>query len=289
MASISSMSTPTPQSRQSKLSQVPHFATSDNFYEFQQTFCRYVHDMDQKDPEGKMEDAERAKLLEGVEPSQGLLEWADQLIKDLQAIEIQRQAQIEAMCDQLINLWKRLDVEVEDMESFMERHKGVTEECVLAYEGELESMMALKRERMGQFVENAREEIRSLWDGLMMSEAERKEFAPFIDSSLSHSILFNLTDSSFFLILADYTEDLLTNHEEEIRRLKEDRELKEGLLGKVKKYFEICDEQKELEKAAGDQGRLMGRGHREPGRLLREEKMRKRVTRDKPKVCRDFV
>lgn len=245
--------------------------------------------MDQKDPEGKMEDAERAKLLEGVEPSQGLLEWADQLIKDLQAIEIQRQAQIEAMCDQLINLWKRLDVEVEDMESFMERHKGVTEECVLAYEGELESMMALKRERMGQFVENAREEIRSLWDGLMMSEAERKEFAPFIDSSLSHSILFNLTDSSFFLILADYTEDLLTNHEEEIRRLKEDRELKEALLGKVKKYFEICDEQKELEKAAGDQGRLMGRGHREPGRLLREEKMRKRVTRDKPKVCRDFV
>ncbi len=141
--------------------------------------------MDQKDPEGKMEDAERAKLLEGVEPSQGLLEWADQLIKDLQAIEIQRQAQIEAMCDQLINLWKRLDVEVEDMESFMERHKGVTEECVLAYEGEFGEHDGTQERTHGAIRrKRTRGDKGHCGDGLMMSEAERKEFAPFIDSSV---------------------------------------------------------------------------------------------------------
>ena len=44
-------------------------------------------------------------------------------------------------------------------------------------------------------------------------------------------------------------------------------------------------EEKELAAAASDQSRLLGRGRRDPGRLLREEKMRKRVTREKPKVC----
>lgn len=57
------------------------------------------------------------------------------------------------------------------------------------------------------------------------------------------------------------------------------------MLASIKKYFDICEEEKELERAAGDQTRLLGRGGgRDPGRLLREEKMRKRVGKEKPKV-----
>jgi Ase1/PRC1/MAP65 family protein len=40
--------------------------------------------------------------------------------------------------------------------------------------------------------------------------------------------------------------------------------------------------------AASDQSRLLGRGPRDPGRLLREEKMRKRVVKEKPRVCNPF-
>jgi protein regulator of cytokinesis 1 len=76
----------------------------------------------------------------------------------------------------------------------------------------------------------------------------------------------------------------LTIHEDEIRRLKEERRNKAPLLASVKKYFEICEEEKELAAAASDQSRLTGRGPRDPGRLLREEKMRKRVTKEKPRV-----
>lgn len=53
----------------------------------------------------------------------------------------------------------------------------------------------------------------------------------------------------------------------------------------IRKYFDICQEEKELAAAAADQTRLLGRGPRDPGRLLREEKMRKRVTKEKPRVC----
>jgi hypothetical protein len=59
--------------------------------------------------------------------------------------------------------------------------------------------------------------------------------------------------------------------------------MKAPLLAGIKKYFDICGEEKELAAAASDQTRLLGRG-RDPGRLLREEKMRKRVTKEKPRV-----
>ncbi|KLO17899.1 hypothetical protein SCHPADRAFT_845934 [Schizopora paradoxa] len=270
MSSISSISTPTPQSRQSKTPTASLFSSSDNAFAYQQIFCKYVYELDQRDPEGKMDDSEREKLLEGVEPSQGLLEWANLSIKELEAIESQRQAQIESMCDQLINLWKRLDISVDEMEQFMEQHKGVTDECVAAYEKELEGMMRIKRERMEEFVENARSEIKVLWDELMMSPEERNEFMPFSER--------------------DFTEELLAVHEEEIRRLKDEVELKALLLAKITKYYEICADQKELQKSAADQGRLMGRGTRgDPGRLLREEKMRKRVQKDLPKLVDELL
>lgn len=89
--------------------------------------------------------------------------------------------------------------------------------------------------------------------------------------------------------LDEYTEDLLTLHEDEIKSLKLERRLKGPLLASIKKYFDILEEQKELAASAADQTRLLSRGPRDPGRLLREEKMRKRVTKEKPKVCSLFI
>jgi hypothetical protein len=60
--------------------------------------------------------------------------------------------------------------------------------------------------------------------------------------------------------------------------------MKAPLLAAIKRYFDICEEEKELAAAASDQTRLLGRGSRDPGRLLREEKMRKRVSKEKPRV-----
>jgi len=74
----------------------------------------------------------------------------------------------------------------------------------------------------------------------------------------------------------------LSIHEDEISRLKEERKNKGPLLLSIKKYFDILEDEKELAAAASDQSRLLGRGPRDPGRLLREEKMRKRVTKEKP-------
>lgn len=42
-------------------------------------------------------------------------------------------------------------------------------------------MIDLKRESMGEFIGNARSEIESLWNELMMGEDERADFAAFVD------------------------------------------------------------------------------------------------------------
>ena len=185
------------------------------------------------------------------------------------------------MYDQLEALWRRLGVADRDMDAFVEQHRGTTEETVKEYEAELERMLELKRERMGLFVASAREEIARLWDDLMVGDDERADFAPYVDGP-SCPILFcvNLSDDR----VDEYTEDLLTVHEDEIKRLKDEKRIKGPLLANIKKYFEICQEEKDLAAAASDQSRLLGRGSRDPGRLLREEKMRKRVSKEKPRV-----
>lgn len=67
------------------------------------------------------------------------------------------------------------------MDAFVEMNRGSTEGVVRSYEEELERMMELKRERMGVFVGSAREEIRRLWEELLIGEEERGMFAAFWD------------------------------------------------------------------------------------------------------------
>ncbi|KII85376.1 hypothetical protein PLICRDRAFT_165888 [Plicaturopsis crispa FD-325 SS-3] len=207
--------------------------------------------------------------LEGVEPTPGLLSWAASTAAALEDTKRAREAHIQAMYDQLEGLWRRLGVAEGDMDAFVEAHRGSTEGTIRAYEEELERMLELKRERMGAFVGSAREEIGRLWEELMVGEEERADFAPFFDD--------------------EHTEELLTIHEEEIKRLKEERRMKAPLLAGIRKYFEICEEEKELAAAASDQTRLLGRGPRDPSRLLREEKMRKRVNKEKPRLEQDML
>lgn len=65
--------------------------------------------------------------------------------------------------------------------SCLQANRGTTPQVVQAYEEELERMIDLKRERMEEFILNARSEIESLWNELMTGEVERVDFAAFAD------------------------------------------------------------------------------------------------------------
>ena len=47
-------------------------------------------------------------------------------------------------------------------------------------------------------------------------------------------------------MIDEHTEELLARHEEEILRLKDERLIKGPLLASITKYFDICEEEKQL-------------------------------------------
>lgn len=148
---------------------------------YQHIFSKFITKLEELTDEEIADPAKAVVALEGVEPTHGLVDWAESTCASLEDIKRRRESQIQAMYDQLEGLWKRLGVAESDMDGFVESQRGSTEATVKAYEDELERMLELKREKMSTFVENAREEIKKLWDDLMVGETERADFAPFAD------------------------------------------------------------------------------------------------------------
>jgi len=222
----------------------------------------------------------------GIEPTQGILALADRLHLELGELKRRREVHIQAMYEQLEALWRRMGVDVDGIEGFVEANRRSTGAVIQAYEEELERMIDLRRERMGEFIANARTEIESLWEELMVGDEQRDDdFAAFADGELLFPPRLR-TCNLMKMNTDEHTEDLLSQHEHEIARLKAEVQLKMPLLTLIRKYIEICEENKELERIASDQTRLLGwGGGRDTGRLLREKKMRERVGKEKPKVC----
>lgn len=277
LSSSNNPATPTPAGSRSKantpfiLSMPSDDASSSPNHEseYYNIYTQFISRLDELGEEAVTDPNKPSVGLEGVDPSPELIQWAESTQANLEDTKRRRESHIQAMYDQLESLWRRLGVTDAEMDEFVEANRGSTDATVRAYEEELDRMLELKREKMGTFIENARLEITKLWDELMVGEEERAEFAPFADD--------------------EHSEELLAIHEEEIRRLKEERKLKGTLLKNIQKYFDICQDEKDLAAAAADQTRLLGRGPRDPGRLLREEKMRKRVTKEKPRLEQDLL
>jgi protein regulator of cytokinesis 1 len=181
----SSISTPTPASRaptRRNLTDLKPVAQSPNI-EYARIFALFTIRISEAEEAGNTVEPGSLVGVEGVEPSVGLIRWAEQSKAELEDIKRRRETHIQTMYDQLENLWKRLGVPEEAMDGFVENNRGSSEEVVQAYEQELERMLELKRESMGVFIANARAEIEKLWDELMVGEEERSDFTYFTEGA----------------------------------------------------------------------------------------------------------
>ena len=118
------------------------------------------------------------------------------------------------------------------------------------------------------FVEDARYKLQELWDSLYFSEEEMLEFAPAFSDV--------------------YSDALLSAHEGEIARLEALKEQRAPTLSLVDKHRSLIKDRDDLAASSQDASRLLMKPvkgeRRDPTRLLREEKMRKRIAKDLPKV-----
>ncbi|KAI0191222.1 microtubule associated protein-domain-containing protein [Xylaria flabelliformis] len=165
-------------------------------------------------------------------------------------------------------LWEKLGVEESERKSFLNRNRGCGVRQINEFEDELARLKELKRQNLHLFVEDARFKLQELWDALYLSEDEMLEFTPAFSDV--------------------YSDALLEAHERELSRLEALKEQRAPALALIERHRTLVHDRDELAASSQDASRLMMRGQkgerRDPGKLLREEKMRKRIAKELPKV-----
>ncbi|KAK3401262.1 microtubule associated protein-domain-containing protein [Sordaria brevicollis] len=169
-------------------------------------------------------------------------------------------------------LWEKLGVDESARKAFLNSNRGCGMRQINEFEDELSRLNELKRQNMHIFIEDARVKLQGLWDALYYSEDEMLEFTPAFSDV--------------------YSDALLEAHEREIARLETLKEQRAPLLSLIDKYKSLVADREELAASSQDASRLLMKGQkgerRDPGKLLREEKMRKRIAKELPKVTVDL-
>lgn len=179
-----------------------------------------------------------------------------------------RERKIKELKATVEGLWDRLRVDEADQKRFLASNRGCGLRAINEFQAELDRLNELKRQNLHIFVEDARYRIQELWDGLYFSEEEMLDFAPAFSDVFSDA--------------------LLSAHEAEIARLEALTEQRAPTLDMINKHKSLVQDRDDLAASANDGSRLLAKNNkgekRDPTRLLREEKMRKRIAKDLPKV-----
>ncbi|KAF1826908.1 uncharacterized protein K489DRAFT_309780 [Dissoconium aciculare CBS 342.82] len=193
-----------------------------------------------------------------------LVSKRDKLVAEKQ----QRERKLKDLRSTVDGLWERLGVDESERKQFLAANRGCGLRQINEFEDELSRLNELKRQNLHIFVEDARFKLQALWDDLYYSEEEMLDFTPAFSDV--------------------YSDALLSAHEQEISRLETLKEQRAPILAVIDKHRSIINDRQELEKSSQDASRLTSKGQkgekRDPGKLLREEKMRKRITKELPKV-----
>ncbi|KAG9326874.1 hypothetical protein KVV02_001398 [Mortierella alpina] len=177
----------------------------------------------------------------------------------------QRETLVKEHLTEITQLWDKLRIEDDEREEFSASHVGLTMDTIREYKAELSRLEELKSQKLEEFITDERDSLFELWDRLYYSREQRESFEPVFDN--------------------EFTDENLALHEAEVVRLKDEVEETEHILSAIEKYRRMLDEIREFEVTSMDAQRLF---HRDPGRLLREEKFRKRIAREFPRIEADL-
>ncbi|TFA99426.1 Anaphase spindle elongation protein 1 [Trichoderma ghanense] len=198
------------------------------------------------------------------EDIQGLQAKHDKLSEEKKS----REKKLNQLRASVETLWEKLGIDEEETKAFLNENRGCGIRQINEFEDELGRLNEVKRQNLHIFIEDARVRLQELWDALYFSEDEMLDFTPAFSDV--------------------YSDALLEAHEREVARLEALKEQRAQILNLVDKHKALMKDREELIAASQDASRLMLRGQkgekRDPGKLLREEKMRKRIAKELPRV-----
>ena len=219
-------------------------------------------------------------------PTTEMLAKVSAKLQWLEAEKDHRNGLVQTTYDQLYVLWTMLGVTEAEMDDFVNGWMGSTADVIQAYRSELDRMLVLKRSNLSAFIQRERTALTTLWDTLYLSFPARLEGFPPFAINVSPTLC---PTTGAELLNDNVSEELLLAHEHERVRLEAEVAAMGPVLTRLGKYFAVVEEMRELEESAADPNRLLGKATRgDPGRLLREEKARRRVKLQKPKLEADL-
>ncbi|KAG0347319.1 hypothetical protein BG004_007976 [Podila humilis] len=187
------------------------------------------------------------------------LESKQSMLEDERA---QRGAILQKRMADITRLWEKLRIDEEEREEFMSMHLGLSSDTIQSYKDELARLEELKSEKLADLILDERKLLIKLWEQMFYTEEQRESFTPFYSS--------------------DTSEAILTAHEEEVSRLKDELESNTELFELTTRLVQSLHEIQEFQASSKDSNRLF---KAEPGRLLREEKFRKSMRREVPRMA----
>ncbi|EGX51388.1 hypothetical protein AOL_s00054g458 [Orbilia oligospora ATCC 24927] len=180
-----------------------------------------------------------------------------------------RERKINDIHQQLQPLWEKFQQDDQEEDRFLQQNRGFSLSVIQNWENELERLLEVKKEHMHIFISDARTTLQEMWDVLYYTEDEMYDFTAAWSSS--------------------NTEAVLRSHEMEIARLQKIIDERSPILSLVERYQTLVNDKASLDASSQDPSRLLAKGPRDPTRLLREEKTRKKIAKELPKIESDLV
>uniref|UniRef100_A0A6I8Q3X8 Protein regulator of cytokinesis 1, gene 2 n=1 Tax=Xenopus tropicalis TaxID=8364 RepID=A0A6I8Q3X8_XENTR len=160
---------------------------------------------------------------------------------------------LSALKERVQVLWSRLLVPQDEQETCQKSPLCPIANSIKLWENELIRLEDLKKANLKDVVLKIREELKMYWDKCFYSTEQRKSFTPYYND--------------------DFTEELLSQHDEEVVRMRLQYEKCREMLDAVNKWETSWGQFVLLEKKATDPNRFSNRG----GSLLKEEKERAKL------------
>lgn len=186
-----------------------------------------------------------------------LMEFHTKLIQLYNSSKVE----IEKMFDYLKQLFSRLDVSEAEQKTFEQSLSGTFPQKKQTLTNEIEKYEIIKKNSMERIIKNIRNEIHTLLTDCMVAN---------FDESL--------------LECSDFTEELLIKTESEFEKLKNFKNLYQGVFEKLREWEESLEKYIELEKKSMDPNRFNNRG----GALLQNERDRKMLNKKLPRLDKEI-
>ncbi|KAG0671864.1 hypothetical protein C6P45_004739 [Maudiozyma exigua] len=196
------------------------------------------------------------------------------ITKKILSIKTNRQYEKRQLLNKCQTLWSILKVPDSQIQNFLAQNEGLSLDVFTNLKIEYENLEKQKKEQIKNLINQSIEEISELWLTLSIEKAHQEEF--FRKFNEQYEISTTLEDDEKLLAICNI----------EMNDLNKKLEVYKPILKLIETFESLQEDEIFLDNSSKDSSRLLSRNSHKI--LLKEENIRKRLTRHFPKVMSDL-